>query len=607
MKHHVAAVLVTSVGLLGSTLTLAAPAHAVSVNCLPSDAATLNTCIANANAGANQEITIIISNDFVTDQDLTALDLPSTSTMIIDGNSKTISLGSRSGFDLRVSSGQTITINNLFTSGGQSSEQGGAIRLRNGRLSASNLKIQGATAPSYGGGIALNDDSVTHLISRSVISGNTSNANLGGGIFAAGAVTLTNSTIYGNTANSAGGLYVSGSSNAGVSSLQFSTITGNSAVSSGSNIAAFSTSTQLRLIGSVVSDPQGAAAQNCRSAVLSASYAVVGNTAGDDTSCGTATAGQIRLATTSAINLGTFSGTSLVPANTSVLVNAAPDALSTGITTDQVGTTRSGAFTVGSLQVALPAVSASPSSGSFGTVTTGTTSSATTFTITNSGSDALTFGAGAATISGVNSNDFAIASDSCSSATVPIASSCTVGVTFTPGAAGARSASLLLANDAADSPQSMALTGTGGSSGGGSGGGGSIEPAPTPSASPTMTPTATPAAAVTTVPMTRTVSSSVRFRRGTARMTSISEKRLLALVASVPASATRDLVRVVAVLSTIDATVAHESLARRRLASVNAVLRSAGITGVNDSVVRLPRGIYRGLAAQAAVTVTFTS
>jgi hypothetical protein len=65
----------------------------------------------------------------------------------------------------------------------------------------------------------------------------------------------------------------------------------------------------------------------------------------------------------------------------------------------------------------------------------------------------MTFAAG---ISG----DFAISSNTCAS-TLPPYSSCAIGVTFTPTAAGARVGVLTLTDTAAGSPQMVKLSGTG--------------------------------------------------------------------------------------------------------------------------------------------------
>jgi hypothetical protein len=62
----------------------------------------------------------------------------------------------------------------------------------------------------------------------------------------------------------------------------------------------------------------------------------------------------------------------------------------------------------------------------------------------------------AASISG----DYAIASNTCASI-LPPNSSCTIGVTFTPTAAGAQAGALTLTDTAVGSPQTIKLNGTG--------------------------------------------------------------------------------------------------------------------------------------------------
>jgi hypothetical protein len=597
-----------AMGIVVGALTLASPAKATVVSCTAGNLTQLNTCITNANSGANQTITITIANDFVTGGNITALNLPSTSTMTIDGNGKTLTLGTNSGFDIRLgyvspgvsATGKSITINNLRTSGGQSAGDGGAILIRNGALNANNLSIQGATAANYGGGIAIYDSDEVHTISRSVVSGNTATSQSGGGIFALGRVNLINSTVHNNTAVSGGGVNLSAGSSAGVSAIQFSTITGNSGSNLSSNVYSFSSGTQLRLVGSVLSDPRGAAARNCDSAVQSASYSVVGNVGGTDTSCGAAATGQIRLATDSAIGLGAFDNTKLVPATSSILVDGAPDALGTGITDDQTFVTRSGAFTVGSVQVSAPAVSIAPTSGSFGTVTTGSTSSATTFAVTNSGSGTLTFGAGASTVTGTNAGDFAVATDTCSGSSVPVGATCAVGVTFSPGAVGARSASLVLTNNAGDSPQTISLGGTGGTSGG-TGGGGAVQPAPT------STTTTTPAPTSTAAPVQRTVTVTLQFLGGTARLTNASRARVKALAASVPANATGTRIRIVSVSLSATPNPEQEAISRLRSSVVANALVAANLSGRVNQVLSRPWGIYRSRVGRVVVVINFRS
>ncbi len=104
-----------------------------------------------------------------------------------------------------------------------------------------------------------------------------------------------------------------------------------------------------------------------------------------------------------------------------------------------------------------PAVSLSTTSLSFGDQQTNTTSAVSTITLINSGDSALTInGIG---LSGTNNGDFA-QSNTCPS-TLAARVSCTISVTFTPTATDSRSASVTITDNAAGSPQTVALSGTG--------------------------------------------------------------------------------------------------------------------------------------------------
>ena len=105
------------------------------------------------------------------------------------------------------------------------------------------------------------------------------------------------------------------------------------------------------------------------------------------------------------------------------------------------------------------AVSPSPPSLAFGTQNVGVPSAPLTETLTNTGTDILTISA--ATIGGTNAGDFATSADTCTGATVTPNGACTINVTFTPSAAGSRSASLNFTDNASNSPQTVALSGTG--------------------------------------------------------------------------------------------------------------------------------------------------
>ena len=86
------------------------------------------------------------------------------------------------------------------------------------------------------------------------------------------------------------------------------------------------------------------------------------------------------------------------------------------------------------------ALAMSPLSRDFGSIVLGSSSTATTFTVTNTGgiaTPALT-----TAVSGTNAADFVISSNGCAGTMVGPGLTCTLAVTFTPGSAGARNATL---------------------------------------------------------------------------------------------------------------------------------------------------------------------
>jgi hypothetical protein len=64
-------------------------------------------------------------------------------------------------------------------------------------------------------------------------------------------------------------------------------------------------------------------------------------------------------------------------------------------------------------------------------------------------------------LGGANAADYAITSNTCAGATLPSGSTCTVGLTFTPGAAGTRSATLTFTDNTATATHAVALSGKG--------------------------------------------------------------------------------------------------------------------------------------------------
>lgn len=102
-------------------------------------------------------------------------------------------------------------------------------------------------------------------------------------------------------------------------------------------------------------------------------------------------------------------------------------------------------------------ITVSPTSINFGDQKVGTTNSAAPVTLTNVSSTAVAITA--ISIVGTNAGDFA-ETNNCGK-TLAGNSSCTIKVTFTPTATGARSASLSITDNGGGSPQTFALAGTG--------------------------------------------------------------------------------------------------------------------------------------------------
>jgi hypothetical protein len=105
-------------------------------------------------------------------------------------------------------------------------------------------------------------------------------------------------------------------------------------------------------------------------------------------------------------------------------------------------------------------VSVSPTSVAFGNVPMNTTSAPQTITVTNTSTVPLVINS--ITLGGNNPARFG-QTNNCPIGGTGLAAggSCTITVTFTPNRRAARSATVVIRDNAANSPQSVALTGTG--------------------------------------------------------------------------------------------------------------------------------------------------
>ena len=106
-----------------------------------------------------------------------------------------------------------------------------------------------------------------------------------------------------------------------------------------------------------------------------------------------------------------------------------------------------------------PTASISPGSLSFGDQVAKTSSKPQRVTITNGGGKDLYINS--VVLSGDDASEFAMQNDSCTGATIPSGKSCVVDVVFTPTAKATRNASLVITDNAVDSPQRVTLTGSG--------------------------------------------------------------------------------------------------------------------------------------------------
>jgi hypothetical protein len=104
-----------------------------------------------------------------------------------------------------------------------------------------------------------------------------------------------------------------------------------------------------------------------------------------------------------------------------------------------------------------PSLGVTPASIAFGSQAINTTSAAQAITVTNTGTVAVAFNS--VTLGGNNPGSFVL-SNSCGTGLTP-GNSCTINVSFRPTRRVARSATVVIRDNAAGSPQRVTLTGTG--------------------------------------------------------------------------------------------------------------------------------------------------
>src|SRR3989442_1598900 len=130
------------------------------------------------------------------------------------------------------------------------------------------------------------------------------------------------------------------------------------------------------------------------------------------------------------------------------------------ITHDAAGSPPSVSLTC--TRVPPPTATPSATSSAFGNQRVGTTSAAQNLTLTNNGGTPLNLTS--ITITGAQAADFAFAAgNTCPTGAGSVApgASCTISISFTPAATGARTATVTITDDAPGSPRSVSLAGTG--------------------------------------------------------------------------------------------------------------------------------------------------
>jgi uncharacterized repeat protein (TIGR01451 family)/CSLREA domain-containing protein len=159
-------------------------------------------------------------------------------------NNRTAGVGSKSGGGIQTDNGE-LTLLRTTLSGNTADSDGGGIRAVFADVTVTDSIISGNTSKGFDGG-GIHNDVGTVTITRSIISGN--NAEDGGGILTGpGPLIVESSTISGNTATGldstgassngvGGGIASRGGSSGGSLSITDSTISGNTAALSGGGI-----------------------------------------------------------------------------------------------------------------------------------------------------------------------------------------------------------------------------------------------------------------------------------------------------------------------------------------------------------------------------------
>ncbi|WP_406694879.1 choice-of-anchor Q domain-containing protein [Singulisphaera sp. Ch08] len=200
---------------------------------------------------------------------------PGASSLTIDGQ------GIASSGILSIAAGANVAISGLTVANGRANRGSGVSNRGNLTLTRTTIAGNTATDTYFGGGGIRNDSSGTLALNECTVSGNS--ASIGGGIANYGAMVLRNCTVSGNTAATGGGL---NNYNGGRMALTGCTISGNTATFGGaglSNYGVGTTLTNCTIVGNTVTSSfgSGGGITNVGSTLTLANCTIMGNTASD--------------------------------------------------------------------------------------------------------------------------------------------------------------------------------------------------------------------------------------------------------------------------------------------------------------------------------------
>ncbi len=166
---------------------------------------------ANDNGATNTDceggVTDAVATDTIrmtVDEELTAGTASVTSTIVVEGQGKTVSVASGStARPFHVGTGGDLTLRNITISGGRDT-QGSTVHSR-GTLTMEDCTVTGSTATTDDAGAVIIWDNSTATITRCTFSSNTAGKEGGAINVASGTMTITDSVFRGNTAGYEGG------------------------------------------------------------------------------------------------------------------------------------------------------------------------------------------------------------------------------------------------------------------------------------------------------------------------------------------------------------------------------------------------------------------